>query len=223
MKIGIFGGTFNPIHLAHLYIAEEVRETLELDEVIFVPAAVPPHKEVEFGVSAEHRLKMVELAIADNPAFKVSDVELKLPTPSYSVKTVEHFQELYGKTAKLFFITGMDTFIEIGTWHDVDRLMGMCDFVTTFRPGIKHFDLSGHRFTRTIDMVMLEMLDAKERKLGKCMMSSGRDLYLVSTFGMEISSTEIRKRLHDRKSVKYLLPADVESYIIRNGLYKKAV
>src|SRR5512135_924626 len=99
MNVGIFGGTFNPIHMAHLYVAEELRESMGLHEVVFVPAAVPPHKEVEYKVSAEHRLKMVELAISGNPAFRLSDVELKLPTPSYSVKTIQTFQGEYGEGA----------------------------------------------------------------------------------------------------------------------------
>lgn len=221
MRIGIFGGTFDPIHIAHLYIAEEVRETLELDEVIFVPVSVPPHKEVEAGVSAEHRLRMVELAIASNEAFKVSDVELKLPTPSYSVTTVEHLQEAYGKHAKLLFITGMDTFLDIFTWHEAERLISMCDFVTTFRPGTAHQDLCSHRYVRALDMVMLDMLDAKEKKIGKVQLRSGRELWLVPSLGLEISSTEIRRRLKAGKSVKYLLPAEVESYIIQHGLYLK--
>ncbi len=220
MRIGIFGGTFNPIHVAHLYIAEEVREAMGLDLVVFVPAAVPPHKEVEYGVPAERRLEMVRLAIAGNPAFEVSNIELTLPRPSYSVKTVEIFQEKYGKDAKLFFITGMDSFLEIGTWHAVDRLLTMCDFVTTFRPGAKHLDLAKHRYIREMDMVMLDMLDIRERALGKVELITGRDLWLVSSLGMDISSTEIRRRAKARKSVKYLLPEAVESYIIENKLYR---
>jgi len=220
MRIGIFGGTFNPIHIAHLYIAEASREAMGLDQVVFVPAAVPPHKEVEYGVPAERRLKMVELAVAGNPAFKVSDIELTLPRPSYSVKTVEILQEQYGKDAKLFFIMGMDSFLDIGSWHAVDRLVKMCDFVTTFRPGVPHVDLGKHKFVHEIDMVMLDMLDAKERDTGRVELVSGRDLHLVATLGMDISSTGIRRRLKGRKSAKYLLPEAVESYIIQNGLYR---
>ena len=220
MRIGIFGGTFNPIHIAHLYIAEQVREAMALNEVVFVPSAVPPHKEVEYKVSAEHRLKMVELAISGNPAFKVSDIELKLPIPSYSVKTVQTFQDQYGADAKLYFITGMDSFLEIGTWHSVDRLIGMCDFVTVFRPGSDHGGLARHKYIREMDVVMLDELDQRVRGLGKVEMVSGRDLWLVSSLGFEVSSTEIRKRIKARKSVKYLLPEQVESYIIQNQLYR---
>jgi nicotinate-nucleotide adenylyltransferase len=220
MRIGIFGGTFNPIHIAHLYIAEQVRDAMGLNEVVFVPASVPPHKEVEYKVSAEHRLKMVELAISGNPAFKVSDIELKLPVPSYSVKTIQTFQEQYGGDAKLFFITGMDSFLEIGTWHSVDRLISLCDFVTVFRPGSEHVGLAKHKYIHEIDLVMLDELDQKVRGLGKVEMVSGRDLWLVSSLGMEVSSTEIRRRLKARKSVKYLLPEQVESYIIEHQLYR---
>jgi nicotinate-nucleotide adenylyltransferase len=220
MRIGIMGGTFNPIHNAHLNIAEEAREALGLNEVVFVPAAVPPHKEVEYHVTAEHRLKMVELAVASNPYFKVSDIELTLPRPSYSVKTVEVFQEKYGKKAELFFLTGMDSFLEVDTWHAVDRLIGMCDFVTTFRPGTDYEVLTRHKFLHEIDVVMLEALQQNMREVGKMEMISGRYLWLVSSLGMDISSTEIRRRVKARHSVKYLLPEPVESYIIQNGLYK---
>ncbi len=220
MRIGIFGGTFNPIHIAHLYIAEQVRDTMGLNEVVFVPSAVPPHKEVEYKVSAEHRLKMVELAIAGSPAFKLSDVELKLPIPSYSIKTVQTFQEQYGEKAQLFFITGMDSFLEIGTWHSVDRLIGLCDFVTVFRPRSDHIGLAKHKYVREIDMVMLDELDQRVKDLGKVEMVSGRDLWLVASLGLEVSSTEIRRRIKARKTVKYLLPEQVESYIIENKLYR---
>ena len=220
MRIGIFGGTFNPVHIAHLYIAEAAREAVELDSVVFVPSSVPPHKEVEYGVSALHRLKMVELAIADNEGFSLSDLELKIPGPSYSVKTVELMQEKYGSDAKLFFLTGMDSFLDITNWRAAERLISLCDFVTTFRPGVPHIDLGKHRFVHEIDMTMLDMLDARERSLGKVELISGRDLWLVPSLGMEVSSTDIRRRLKLRKSVKYLLPEAVESYIIQNRLYR---
>lgn len=220
MNIGILGGTFNPIHMAHLYIAEEVRESMGLDEVVFVPAAVPPHKEVEYGVSAEHRLKMVELAIASNPKFSVSDIELKLPIPSYSIKTVEHFQEKYGEKAKLFFITGMDSFLDVVNWHASQRLITLCDFVTIFRPGTNYQKLANHKYIHEIDIVMLGELDLRVRCVGRVEMASGRYLWLVSSLGLDISSTDIRKRIKARRSVKYLLPEQVESYIIEKRLYK---
>lgn len=219
MNIGIFGGTFNPIHIAHLYIAEEVRESMGLDKVVFVPSAVPPHKEVEYKVSAEHRLKMVELAVEGNPAFEVSDMELRMAVPSYSIKTVERFQEQYGEKTKLYFITGMDSFMDIVNWHGADRLITLCDFVTTFRPGTKHVDLAKNKYVREIDVVMLGELDLRVRCVGRVEMTSGRYLWLVASHGMEVSSTDIRQRLKARRTVKYLLPEKVESYIIANRLY----
>ena len=220
MRIVIFGGTFNPIHIAHLYIAEESREAMGLDEVVFVPAAVPPHKEVEFNTSAEHRLKMVKLATASNPAFKVSDVELTLPMPSYSIRTVELMQEKYGSHAKLFFITGMDCFLDVNNWHSADKLIKLCDFITTFRPGTDHEDLAKNKFVHELDMTMLDQLDSKKRHTGSVELISGRELWLVSSYGMDVSSTEIRKRIKARKSVKYLLPEQVESYIMEKKLYR---
>jgi len=221
MKVGIFGGTFNPIHVAHLYTAEIAREAVGLDEVVFVPAAVPPHKEVEYKVSAEHRMRMVELAIADNPAFRVSDREIRMaPVPSYSIRTVEAFKEEYGGRAEILFVMGMDSFLDIGSWHEVDRLVASCDFVTTFRPGAPHVDLGKHRFVREIDMAMLGLLDAREKHIGKVELVSGRNLWLVSGFGMDVSSTEIRRRIKGRRTVKYILPEPVQSYIIKNELYR---
>lgn len=221
MRVGIFGGTFNPIHMAHLYIAEISREAMGLDEVVFVPAAVPPHKEVEYGVSAQHRMRMAELAVATNPAFKVSDLEIKMaPTPSYSVNTIDAFRKIYGEKAEIYFILGMDSFLDIGTWHAADKLAARCDFVCTFRPGSNHADLGKHKFVHEIDMVMLDMLDAGERELGKVELVTGRYLWLVSGFSVDVSSTDIRKRLKARKTVKYILPEAVLSYIIDYKLYR---
>jgi nicotinate-nucleotide adenylyltransferase len=221
MKIGIFGGTFNPIHVAHLYTAEIAREAVGLDEVVFVPSAVPPHKEVEHKTSAEHRMRMVELAIAGNPAFRVSDSDIRsAPMPSYSIRTVEAFKEEYGQKAEILFVMGMDSFLDIGSWHAVDKLVASCDFVTTFRPGAPHIDLGKHKFVREIDMAMLGMLDAREKHTGKVELVSGRHLWLVAGFEMDISSTEIRRRIRERKTVKYILPEPVQSYIINNKLYR---
>jgi len=220
MRIGIFGGTFNPIHIAHLYVAENAREAMGLDEVVFVPAAVPPHKEVEYGVSWEHRLEMVRLATATNPAFKVSDIELTLPKPSYSIKTVELMQEQYGSHARLFFITGMDCFLDVKNWHAAERFITLCDFVTTFRPGTDHEGLAKNHFVREIDLTMIDQLDQRERHTGSVELISGRELWLVSGFGLDVSSTELRRRIKSRKSVKYILPEVVESYIIEHRLYR---
>lgn len=219
MRIGIFGGTFNPIHIAHLDVAEQCREAMGLDFVVFVPSAMPPHKEVEQGITPEHRLNMVRIACEGNPYFKVSDVELTLPRPSYSVRTIEMMQEHYGDSAKLFFIAGMDSFLEIGSWHAVDRLIRLCDFVVSFRPGADYKKLAKFRFVREVDVATLDALDQKVRTMGKMEMVSGRDLWLVSTVRMDVSSTDIRKKLHMKRSVKYLLPDKVESYIIQNRLY----
>ncbi len=219
MRIGIFGGTFNPIHIAHLDVAEQCREEMGLKEVVFVPSAMPPHKEVEQGITPECRLNMVRMACEDNPYFKVSDVELTLPRPSYSVRTIEMMQENYGNDAKLFFIAGMDSFLEIGSWHAVDRLIKLCDFVVSFRPGADYKKLAKFRYVREVDVATLDALDQKVRTMGKMEMVSGRDLWLVSTVRMDVSSTDIRKRLHMKRSVKYLLPERVESYIIQNRLY----
>ena len=117
-KIGLFGGTFNPIHYGHLRPAEEIGDWLNLDPVIFIPASDPPHKEKKDLLPAPLRAEMVRLAIADNPRFSFSDVEINRPGKSYSVETIPYFQRHLGKTAELYFILGLDAFLEIGTWKD---------------------------------------------------------------------------------------------------------
>jgi len=220
MKLGIFGGTFNPIHNAHLFVAQCALEAMELDEVVFVPSAMPPHKEVEYNVSPEQRLEMVEMATRDNPKFSVSDIELRLPRPSYSIKTIEHISETRAdKNLKMFFIMGMDSFMELDTWHASDRLITFCDIITAFRPGAPCGSLTKHKYVREVNVVTLDRLVSGELKIGSIELVSGRKLWLVSTPPMDVSSTDIRARVKARKSVKYLLPEQVESYIMKHRLY----
>ena len=135
MRIGIFGGTFNPIHVGHLRVAEEIRERFDLKRVIFIAAAVPPHKEVEGGIPGEHRMEMVRLAISGNPHFSLSDIELKRPGKSYSIATIQFFRQKYGSDSEMFFVLGMDAFLEIGTWKSFQKLFSLCHFIVMTRPG----------------------------------------------------------------------------------------
>jgi len=134
MRIGIFGGTFNPIHCGHLRSAEYVREAFSLDRVYFVPAARPPHKSREEIVSAEHRLRMVELAVADNPCFAASSIELERAGPSYSIDTIRYFLSTL-RPAALAFIVGIDAFRELSSWKEYETIPALCDIVVTSRPG----------------------------------------------------------------------------------------
>lgn len=135
MRIGILGGTFNPIHIGHLILAEEALFKLKLDKVIFVPTFIPPHKNVEGGIKPKERLKMVELAIEDNPRFAVSTFELDSKSKSYSIDTLKEFRRLYGEDAQLFFITGSDLLKDLFSWKDVNEIFKMSKFIVANRPG----------------------------------------------------------------------------------------
>ncbi len=215
-KIGILGGTFNPVHYGHLAAAEEVRTRLGLSEILFVPSCIPPHKQEEKIPSALHRLEMVHRAIAGNASFKTSDIEIRRGGTSYTIETIEALRrERPG--AKLYFITGVDSFLEIRTWKDWERLLGLCTFVVLSRPGYRFSDLSRLDFIRSAKEE-LEKLDGGE--LNEAVVRTGSFcIYLELIPLYDISSTDIRKRVREGSSIKYLLPDPVEIYIIENKLY----
>jgi len=213
MQIGIFGGTFNPIHQGHLIAAEEVREQFALDRILFVPSARPPHKPRPDLISAEHRLAMTRLAVEGNPAFAVSTVELERRGPSYSVETVEALGRTWGPAARFFFVLGIDAFCEIDTWHRPERLLALCDFLVLSRPGR---DLAEAREVLSRHFSLEWPPDAPAAPL-----PHGRRLHLARVPAVEISSSEIRRRLALGRSVKYLLPEAVESYILSHHLYSE--
>ena len=135
MRIGILGGTFNPIHIGHLILAEEALSKLKLDKVIFVPTYIPPHKNVEGSVKPKDRLKMVELAIADNSSLEVSTFELDSKKKSYSIDTLKAFRDIYGQAAQLYFITGSDLLKDLFSWKNVNEIFKMSKFIVANRPG----------------------------------------------------------------------------------------
>ena len=135
-RVGIMGGTFDPVHTGHLVLAEDVRDTFGLDEVLFIPSAHPPHKGGIASVSAEHRYLMTVLATASNPHFRVSRRELDRQGPSYSLLTVTELQAGYGESTEFFFITGSDAINELDTWYHVDELLARCHFIVSEREGV---------------------------------------------------------------------------------------
>ena len=190
-KLGIFGGTFNPPHLAHLLAAEGVRDQLKLDKVFFVPAAVPPHKQKENIVPAKHRLEMVRLAIEGNRYFDLSDIELHRKGPSYTIDTVREMKRSYPDD-ELYFIMGIDLLTEFDTWKDPGKILEECRLVAMNRPG---FDLA------VVDKDLLLRVE------------------LVNVPSVDISSTNIRRRVKSGRSIRYLVTQDVEEYIRRNSIY----
>lgn len=195
LKIAIMGGTFDPVHYGHLVTAEAARCGFHLDKVIFVPSGRPPHKRERNISPAEHRLTMTRLAVATNPFFQVSRVEIDRPGFSYAIDTVNAFFDQYGPDTEIYFITGADAILEILTWKHVDRLVEKCRFIAATRPGFQLSDLQDllHRF-------------------------SGRIIFMEVP-ALAISSTNIRERVQKGRPIKYLLPETVEEYIFDNDLY----
>ncbi len=215
-KIGILGGTFNPIHYGHLAAAEEVWNRLMLDQVLFVPSFLPPHKQDEVIPSAAQRQEMVALAIAGNPHFSLSDIEVKREGMSYSVDTVAALLHIYPK-ADFYFITGLDSFLEIQTWKEWERLLSLCRFIVLSRPGYAFTDLASIDFMRK-SANELHALD--QRILTQAVLETGSGMvYLEQIALYDISSTDIRQRVRQGRTIKYLLPECVETYIIKNNLY----
>jgi nicotinate-nucleotide adenylyltransferase len=214
MRIGLFGGTFDPIHWGHLRSAEEVSETFRLDRVLFIPASIPPHKTDQPTTPARDRLQMVRLAVARNPRFKVSTVEIARAGVSYSVDTIRHFARKMGKGDALFFIIGLDAFREIGSWKDFTELFPLCNFIVTSRPGSKDTDpLLGTG-------VAVKRRFCYDFKEGNYRHRSGTRILFTKLADIAISASEIRARAKEGKSIRYLVPSAVETYIQKQGLYR---
>lgn len=217
MKLGIFGGTFNPIHYGHLRAAEEARERLNLDKILFVPSGNPPLK-IEGLTDAKHRYEMVRLAVAQNHFFDISDIECRRPEKSYSVDTLGELKGIYPDIA-FFFILGIDSFLDIPNWWQPERLIELTNFVVISRPSFNFFDLLSSPYL-SIDKSILKKLDDGVMDLYTTKLSSGKAVSFLRLTPIGISATEIRSFVREGKSIKYLLPAVVESYIISNKLYK---
>ena len=215
-RIGIIGGTFNPIHYGHLAAAEEVRERLALDRILFIPAYSPPHKHDEQRATAAQRRDMVLLALAGNPYFGISDAELNRGGVSYTIDTVNDLRSSFPGSA-LFFITGLDSFLDIRTWHRWEHLLGLCSFVILSRPG--------YRFSELVTLEFLKAFEEEVQALDEAAVQQARiqqagfDFSLQRIPQYDISSTDIRNRVHEGRSIKYRLPESVEHYIIKNNLY----
>ncbi len=215
-KLGILGGTFNPIHYGHLAAAEEVRHRLKLDRILFIPSCLPPHKQEEDVPPAVHRMEMIRLALEGNPSFEPSDIEIRRGGRSYTVDTIETLQRINPRS-ELYFITGLDSFLEVQTWHRWQHLLTLCRFVILSRPGYRFADLARIDFLQS----------AKAEFEGLDHGSQSRSAIRAETFEIflemiplyDISSTDIRRRVKEGRSIKYLLPDTVETYIIKNKLY----
>lgn len=221
MRIGLFGGTFNPVHCCHLTIAGQVRDRLHLDRVVFIPTGDPPHKPSESLAPAGYRIEMVRLAIAGDPSFAVSDVEVRRPTKSYSIETVRALRAESGPGTELFFIVGLDAFVDFPGWRGASDLLRLCHFVVVSRPGTAFTSLAGLPLLPAIPRAALEALDVRERDRLVEAIPGGAGLTLLRLPPCDASASDIRARFRKGLRSSNLLPAPVESYIIQHGLYQE--
>lgn len=193
-RLGILGGTFNPIHLGHLHIAEFLLEKLDLDRILFIPCAVPPLKEKPL-LPVSHRLNMIRLAIRKHPQFKLSLMEIKRMGKSYTIDTLKELSRKHGKNTELFFIIGSDNIGEIPKWKNYKTILKTCTLAAVKRPG------SRLCCPQEIPTGVIRMINGPAR---------------------DISSTEIRNNIAAGKSIRYKVPETVEQYITEKGLYQHA-
>jgi nicotinate-nucleotide adenylyltransferase len=199
MKIGIFGGAFNPIHNGHLLLAEQAREQCELDEVWFVPTRIPPHKTADNLSSGPNRLEMIRLATAGMPAFKASSIELERNEVSWTVDTLSRFNEKRPDD-ELFFMIGADSLRDLLTWKEPEKIVGLATIIAVNRG--------------PVDDNFKESLEALSESIRA-------RIQLVSIPGIDISSTDIRERVRDGKSIRFLVPRSIERYLLEHGLFKE--
>lgn len=195
MKLCVFQGTFNPIHNAHLRVAQYVVDKYNFDKFLFIPAYIPPHKNCDMSL-AQHRLNMVKLAVQNNNKFDVSDIEYHRDVKSYTYLTICELKALYKLDNKIYFIIGTDAFKKIETWYEVDKLKEMVKFIVFVRED--NFEISAYDYLRL----------------------KGYDFEFQTLPFKDISSTELRTKIRNNESIDGLVTKEVEDYIIKNELYK---
>lgn len=198
-KIGIMGGTFDPIHYGHLMLAEQIRASYGLDQIIFIPVGNAPHKQKHKPTDKMHRYMMTMLATASNPNFTVSDIEIKKKVITYAIDTIKDLKVFFNTPVELYFITGADAIILLDTWKSYRELVKYVKFIGASRPGVD-------------ELVLKEKIEELSLELGA-------HIELCSVPALAISSTDIRNRVCEGKSIKYLLPEAVENYICKEKLY----
>ena len=200
-RIGILGGTFDPPHVGHLWLATLAADAMSLDRVLFMPAAQPPHKRRKGMTRATDRLLMTRLAIAGDEAFGLTLIEMERPGPSYTIDSVEELQRLYGTDASLYLLMAADSLADIDTWREPDALLERIEWVVAPRPGSAIPDRS-----------------ALEERFG----ANASRIHLLEGPSLDVSSSEIRRRVAARRAIRYLVPRGVEELIAQRGLYRRA-
>ncbi|HBM80058.1 MAG: nicotinate-nucleotide adenylyltransferase [Clostridiales bacterium] len=200
-RVALMGGTFDPVHIGHLITAETVRERFNLDKVVFIPDGNPPHKDNRNISSCIQRYDMLQMAVVSDPYFDVSRIEIDRQGITYTIDTIIKVREILGNSIEIYFITGADTVLEILTWKDSYKLLTLCKFVAVNRPGYDSELLSRRIFELRHDF--------------NC------DIISIDVPGIDISSSMIRERVSKGQSIKYMVPENVEQYILKNNLYNQ--
>ncbi|MDM8008675.1 MAG: nicotinate (nicotinamide) nucleotide adenylyltransferase [Phycisphaerae bacterium] len=197
----LFGGSFNPIHVGHLIIARAAAEQLGVERTILIPSAAPPHKTGSDLAAPEDRLEMVRLAVAGEPGFEVSDIELRREGPSYTLLTVQAYRQQVGADVPLYWLIGGDTLPELHSWYHIAELVDLCRIVTAVRPGFETPDFS--TLFGCLSLAQIQRLRES----------------ILSTPRIDISATQIRARVREGKSIRYLVPESVADDIAQGQLY----
>ena len=211
-RIGLLGGTFDPVHNGHLQLAEAVLQTCDLDKILFIPAAHPPHKNQAIVCAIEHRLHMLKLGIGERKEFQISEIEISRTRASYTIETVEELRRSSGTDTRYHFILGYDALFEIETWHRWDELLASTNFIVAVRPGFSLKEIeqllkrNGFRPARK----------GKDRWVHR---QHANEVWFLADEIVDISSTDIRARILSARTWKNLVPPSVATYIMENRLY----
>lgn len=213
-KVGLFGGTFDPIHMGHLRAAEEIREYFSLKRVCFIPSSLPPHKEPSHVTPSEHRLEMLRLAVDSNKYFNICDYEIKKQNTSYTIDTLRYLTHTH-PDRNYYFIVGHELFADIESWMEYRDLFSLSNFIVITRPGFSNDDADELPLALKTDF----SYDKREENVRVYRNNKNKIIVFTHIRGFEISSTEVRKLAATGKSIKYLVPEHVEDYIASNDLY----
>ncbi|MFH2047176.1 MAG: nicotinate-nucleotide adenylyltransferase [Pseudomonadota bacterium] len=219
-NIGLFGGTFNPVHFGHLRSAAEVRVRFLLDKVCFIPSAIPPHKSPSRIANAKDRFEMLKIAIKSYPEFYLSNVELNRQGPSYTIDTVKYFQSDQTEPAAYYLILGLDAFLEIDTWKSFKELFRVIPFIVMTRPGLNYCE-DKDRVAAVSDFLNTKISDGYlfSKKDSVYTHKVYQPVYMLDITPIDISSTNIRTLIKNKEPVSFFMPEDVELFVKNNGLY----